>query len=97
MQGADGVKRKEGHNARHANASAARPCGVEDPRHAEKLHGREPGDPAAAGKQWAGRRENAMSEKSLKHGSGESYSGTVPANQPNKAGYRWRRPGREGR
>ena len=27
-----------------------------------------------------------MSEKSLKHGSGESYSGTVPANQPNKSG-----------
>ena len=39
---------KEGNNASHANASAARPCGVEDPRHAEKLHAREPGDPVAA-------------------------------------------------
>ena len=64
---------KEGHNATHANASAARPCGVEDPTHAEKLRAREPGDPVAAREQCgAGRRENAMSGKSLAHGSGES-------------------------
>ena len=77
----------EGHNATHANASAARPCGVEDPKHAEKLHAREPGDPVAAREQCGvGRRENAMSDKSLVHGSGESYSGIVPAKQPNKSG-----------
>jgi RNA-directed DNA polymerase len=32
----------------------------------------------------AGRKENAMSDKSLTHGSGESYCGVVPARQPNK-------------
>ena len=42
---------QEGNNAAHANASAPRPCGVEDPRHAEKLHAREPGDPVAAREQ----------------------------------------------
>src|ERR1035441_388053 len=34
----------------------------------------------------AGRREKAMSHKSLMHGSGESYSGIVPAKQSNKSG-----------
>ena len=76
---------KEGHNAAHANASAARPCGVEDPRHVEKLHAREPGDPVAAREQWAGRGEKAMSHKSPMHGSGESYGGVVPTKQPNKS------------
>ena len=32
-----------------------------------------------------GRRENAMSGKSLMHGSGESYSGVIPTKQPNKS------------
>ena len=77
---------KEGHHAAHDNASAARPCGVEDPKHAEKLHAREPGDPVAARGQLAGRRENAMSDKALMHGGGESYSGVVPTKQPNKSG-----------
>jgi len=77
---------KEGNNASHASASATRPCGVEDPKHAEKLHAREPGDPVAAREQCgAGRRENAMSDKTLMHGGGESYSGIVPAKQPNKS------------
>ena len=75
----------EGNNATRDSASAARPRGVEDPRHAEKLHAREPGDPVAAREQLAGRRENAMSDKSFAHGSGESYSGVVPAKQPNKS------------
>ncbi|MGO9096622.1 MAG: hypothetical protein ACLQGV_15540 [Bryobacteraceae bacterium] len=75
----------EGYNAAHANASAARPCGVEDPKHAEKLHAREPGDPITARGQWAGRGEKAMSHKTLMHGGGESYSGVVPAKQPNKS------------
>jgi hypothetical protein len=39
---------QEGHNVLHDNASAARPCGVVDPTHAEKLRAREPGDPVAA-------------------------------------------------
>jgi hypothetical protein len=78
---------KEGNHASHASASAARPCGVEDPKHVEKLHAREPGDPAAVrGDKAAGRRENAMSDKSLVHGGGESYSGVVPASSGTKAG-----------
>jgi len=35
----------EGNNASHDIASVVRPHGVEDPRHAEKLHAREPRDP----------------------------------------------------
>ena len=46
--GSDGP---EGHNKSHDSASAARPCGVEDPMHAEKLRAREPGDPVAARRQ----------------------------------------------
>ena len=34
----------------------------------------------------AGRRENAMSDKTLTHGGGESYGGIVPTKQPNKSG-----------
>jgi len=34
----------------------------------------------------AGRRENAMSGKSLMYGHGESYHGIVPTKQPNKSG-----------
>ena len=48
-------------------------------------------------KHRAGRRENAMSGKSLMNGNGESYSGIVPAKQPNKGGDRRRRLWREGR
>src|SRR6266702_245414 len=70
----------------HDNASEARPRGVEDPKHAEKLHAREPGDPVAARMQCAGREEKAMSHKSSMHGDGESYSGVVPTKQPNKSG-----------
>ena len=40
----------------------------------------------AAREQLAGRVENAMSDKSTMHGGGESYSGVVPAKQPNKSG-----------
>ena len=40
----------------------------------------------AARGQLAGRVENAMSDKSTMHGGGESYSGVVPAKQPNKGG-----------
>ena len=72
----------EGHKTARASASAPPPRGVEDPKHAEKLHVREPGDPVAArGQSDAGRRENAMSDKSLTHGHGESYSGIVCAEQ----------------
>jgi hypothetical protein len=41
--------------------------------------------PPPAGK-WTGRRENAMSGKSLMHGGEESYGGIVPAKQPNNGG-----------
>src|SRR3974390_3100042 len=50
-----------------------------------KLHAREPGDLATARRQLAGRRENAMSDKSLMQGGEESYCGVVPAKQPNKS------------
>ena len=76
----------EGHNAEHDIASASRPCGVEDPRHAEKLHAREPGDPVAARGQLAGRGEKAMSHKSLMHGNGESSGRIVPTKSANKGG-----------
>ena len=75
---------KEGNNASHDSASAARPCGVEDPRHAEKLHAREPGDPVAARGQLAGRGEKAMSHESLMYGSGESSDRIVPTRSANK-------------
>ena len=82
---------------RHAKTQAGRwSCGVEDPKHAEKLHAREPGDPAAAREQMAGRRENAMSDKSLMHGGGESSGCIVPTNGSNKL-RKLRAEGREGR
>ena len=58
--------------------------GVGDPRHAEKLHVREPGDPAAAREQLAGRGEKAMSYKSSMYGSGESSDRIVPTKSANK-------------
>ena len=45
---AHGVRVPEGNTAACANASAQRSRGVEDPRHAEKLHAREPGGPVVA-------------------------------------------------
>src|SRR5262252_7581899 len=50
-----------------------------------KLHAREPGDPATARGSTTGRKENAMSDESFMHSGGESYSGVVPAKQPNKS------------
>ena len=41
---------------------------------------------AARREDAAGRRENAMSGKSLMHGPGESYHGIVPTKHPNKGG-----------
>jgi len=48
LQGAHGVVSPEGNIAASDSASAQRPCGVQDPTHAEKLRAREPGDPTAA-------------------------------------------------
>ena len=84
VQGADGVKQYGRQDEVCGIASAPRPCGVEDPMHAEKLHAREPGDPAAT-RRGAGREEKAMSYKSSMHGGGESYSGVVLTKQPNKS------------
>ena len=62
-----------------------RHCGVEDPKHAWKLHAREPRDPVAIrGCEAADRWEKAMSSKSHMHGSGESHSGIVPAKRSNE-------------
>ena len=41
---------------------------------------------AARRESVAGQRENAMSDKSLAYGRGESYDGIVPTKQPNKGG-----------
>ena len=53
---------------------------------------------AARWENTAGRKENAMSDKSFMHGHGESYNGIVPTKQPNKGGgdprRRLRREGR---
>jgi hypothetical protein len=46
---------------------------------------REPRDPIAAREQSAGRKENAMSDKSFVNGDGGSYSGVVPTKQPDKS------------
>jgi len=55
---AHGVGTPEGNTAARASVSAQWSRGVEDPRHAEKLQAREPGDPTAAhhATRWAGRR-----------------------------------------
>jgi hypothetical protein len=45
---ANGVGVPEGNTAAHASASAQWTRGVGDPRHAEKLQVREPGDPIVA-------------------------------------------------
>jgi hypothetical protein len=56
--------------------------GVEDPRHAEKLHARNRETPATARPTTgAGRRENTMSGETLTYGPGESYRGIVCAEQ----------------
>lgn len=49
VRGADLVRRQGRQHRAHAIARAWRgPRGVEDPKHAEKLHAREPGDPTGA-------------------------------------------------
>jgi hypothetical protein len=55
---AHGVGLPEGNMATHVFASAWRPRGVDDPRHAEKLQAREPGYPVVAHQaiRWAGGR-----------------------------------------
>ena len=82
VQGADGVKQYGRQDEVCGIASAPRPCGVEDPMHAEKLYAREPGGPAATRR---GAEEKAMSHTSSMHGGGESHSGVVPTKQPNKS------------
>jgi len=75
----------EGNSVSRENASAAQPCGVVDPKHAWKLHEREPRDPVAIrSREAADRGVKAMSDKTHMHGSGESYSAIVPAKRPNE-------------
>ena len=60
-------------------------CGVEDPRHAWKLHAREPRDPVAIRSQKGAERwEKAMSYKTHAHGKGESHSGIVLTERSNE-------------
>ena len=62
-----------------------RRCGVVDPRHAWKLHVREPRGPVVIrGQEGADRWEKAMSYKTHMYGSGESYNGIVPAKRSNE-------------
>ena len=64
-------------------------CGVVDPKHAWKLHAREPSDPVAIrGWKAADRWEKAMSYKAHRHGNGESHSGIVPRKRSNAGGSR---------
>jgi len=61
-----------------------RHCGVVDPRHAWKLHAREPRDPVAIrGCKAADRWAKAMSYKAHMHGNGESHNGIIPAKRSN--------------
>ena len=71
--------------ARDKSQARRRHCGVEDPRHAWKLHAREPGGPVAIHRCKARDRwEKAMSSKTHMHGNGESYRGIVPAKWSNE-------------
>src|SRR6516225_2684191 len=54
MRDAHGVGVPEGDMATHAFASARRSRGVVDPKHAEKLQAREPGDPIVVPKLYGG-------------------------------------------
>jgi hypothetical protein len=89
VQGADGV-RQQGRQQRDARQ---RECGADlrsrRPKHAETLHAREPGDPVAAREQLAGRREKAMSHKSLTHDGGQSSDCIVPTKCSNKDEESW--------
>ena len=86
FQDADGVRLPESNTSASGNRERADdPAESETPCMYRKLHAREPGDLVIARRQYAGRRENAMSGKSLMHGGEESYSGVVPAKQPNKS------------
>ena len=68
--------------ARERTRVCDRHCGVEDPRHAWKLHAREPRDPVVIrGCEAADRWEKAMSYKTRVNGDGESHSGMVCAEQ----------------
>ena len=70
--------------ARDTSRVRHRRCGVVDPKHAWKLHAREPRDPVAIrGRQAADRWEKAMSSKSHMYGEGESHSGIVPTKRSN--------------
>ena len=71
--------------ARDKSQARRRHCGVEDPRHAWKLHAREPRGPVAIHRCKARDRwEKAMSSKTHMHGNGESYRGIVPAKWSNE-------------
>jgi len=74
--------------ARDTSRVRHRRRGVVDPRHAWKLHVREPRDrgarPAIRGCEAADRWEKAMSYKTHMHGNGESYSGILPAKRSNE-------------
>ena len=88
---------QEGYIAAHVSASARRPGGVEDPRHAEKLHAREPGGPATSPstvRQRAGR--GTHKGKPFMRGGRESSGCIVPTNGPNKC-RQLQAEGREGR
>ena len=76
----------EGNTAMRARSRAYRGrCGVVDPKHAWKLHAREPRDPVAIrGRKAADRWEKAMSSKTHVHGDRESHSGIVPAKRSNE-------------
>lgn len=78
--------KSEGNTATRAIASAAQPCGVVDPKHAWKLHAREPRGPAAIlGREAKDRWVKAMSHKTHMDGRGESYGAIVPTKRSNES------------
>ena len=71
--------------ARDTSRVRRRRCGVIDPKHAWKLHAREPRDPVAIRRRNATDRwEKAMSYKAHAYGDRESSGGIVPAKRSNE-------------
>ena len=77
------TRRRAQTRARRGPAESKTPCMHRN----STRENRETPSPPAASKE-AGRWEKAMSYKTHMHGGGESYSGIVPAKQPNKGGGR---------
>jgi len=80
-------KRRKATRSGSPTRDPVRPCGVEDPMHAGKLHAREPRGPMVARTPTGeGRQEKAMNDNPYVHGHGESDRSIVPSKSRNKGG-----------